>query len=162
MLERSLQHDLRKRSVKQLRAEAARRGLDMRGVVDKADLLRLLEATPPAATTKTMKGAQSLQSRELEEEKEGLAEGQSLEALPTRKLLSEAKRRGISTRGIVDRADLLMLLQPVSETEGFADAAGNKDNNTMLDAMEPDFALGDSKEACAALADEQHGATCRK
>jgi len=178
MLERSFKEDLRKRSVKQLRAEASRRGLDMRGVVDKADLLRLLEAEPPAsAATKTKRrnGAKTTasqsrpQSEEAQEEAEELAEGQSLEALPTRKLLAEAKRRGISTRGIADRADLLMLLQPASVAE-----TGDKGEiDRAVDVAESDEISGSLEEAilfeqvdaemndsCFAVAGERLGAAC--
>lgn len=180
MLERSLKDDLRKRSVKQLRSEAVRRGLDTRGVVDKADLLRLLESAPPASAAKTGRqsksegkraksGARSRPPSEVEED-EALAEGQNLEALPTRKLLAEAKRRGISTRGIADRADLLMLLQPHLVADSTDDIA---EGDAVLDAQELDDVSGSSEEvaalkhadgeangSCAAVDGEPLGVTC--
>ena len=74
-------------NVKQLRMEAVRRGLDTRGIVDKADLVALLK-----------------QSQSKERRKLGV-----------KQLRAEAVRRGLDTRGIVDKADLLRLLDDSPE-----------------------------------------------
>lgn len=69
-------------SVKQLRIEVARRGLDSRGIVDKAALVELLKHS---------------QSKEFSK-------------LGVKQLRAEAVRRGLDTRGIVDKAEFVRLL----------------------------------------------------
>lgn len=76
-------------SVKQLRTEAVRRGLDIRGVVDKQDLVTLL------------KHSQNVELR----------------SLGVKELQAEASRLGLDVRGVVDKEELVsMLKQALSET----------------------------------------------
>lgn len=70
-------------SAKQLRIEAVRRGLDTRGIADKAELVALLKQS---------------QSKELRK-------------LSVKQLRAEAFRRNLDLRGVVDKADLLRLLE---------------------------------------------------
>merc|ERR1712050_294035 len=67
---------------KQLRSEAHRLGLDLRGVADKAEILALLEK----------------------------AQLESLWRLSTKQLRTEAIRRGLDVRGIADKRDMIQLL----------------------------------------------------
>jgi hypothetical protein len=76
-------------SVKQMRMEAVRRGLDVRGIVDKAELVVVLKQS---------------QSKELRK-------------LGVKQLRAEAARRNLDMRGIVDKADLLRLLEGESGDE---------------------------------------------
>jgi len=93
-------------SVKQLRMEAVKRGLDTRAVAEKAELVALLKQS---------------QSRELQK-------------ASVKELRAEAVRRGLDTRGIVDRADLVRLLDGDSADEACsADIHGGKCKASLVD-----------------------------
>jgi hypothetical protein len=72
-----------KMTVKQLRLEAHRRGLDTRGIVDKAEFVDLLERSTSS----------------------------KLRKLSAKKLREEAFKHGLDLRGVVDKEDLVRLLE---------------------------------------------------
>jgi len=72
-----------KLNVKQLREEAFRRGIDMKGVVDKAEMVELLERSG----------------------------GDMLRKMGVKELRQEAFKRGLNMRGVADKADLVRLLE---------------------------------------------------
>lgn len=76
-------------SATRLRKEAIRRGLDTRGIADKAELIALLRRS---------------QKNEIQK-------------LGVKQLRAEAARRGLDMRGIVDKADLLRLFEENSAEE---------------------------------------------
>mmetsp|Transcript_44071 Transcript_44071/g.80784 ORF Transcript_44071/g.80784 Transcript_44071/m.80784 type:complete len:366 (-) Transcript_44071:132-1229(-) len=76
-------------SAKEMRIEAVRRGLDTRGIADKAELLAILKES----------------------------QGKELRKLSVKQLRAEAARRGLDLRGIADKADLLRLFEGKASDE---------------------------------------------
>lgn len=72
-----------KMNVKELRQEAFRRGLDMKGVVDKTDMVALLERS----------------------------RGVELRKLSVKQLRQECFKRGLNMRGVADKSDFVKLLE---------------------------------------------------
>lgn len=92
-------------TTKQLRAEASRLHLDLRGVSERPELLdalvKALGASAPTGSPSS-KGIPSADS--------GLVPA-SIKTMRTRELQKEARRCGLDTQGIVDRSELVALLE---------------------------------------------------
>ena len=107
LLKQAQAKKIKRMTVKELRAEATRLNLNLRGIIEKAELMKVLTDSLVVSTPVRSANAKSESPHNGHDELSPV----NLTMMRTRELQKEASRRGLITRGIVDRSDLLALLQ---------------------------------------------------